>query len=83
MTKFKVGFLAGVITMYFCDPQSGAERRRRWAGWWERNRDDLESAAHDAASTGRQMARAGQELSQQVARTAAVAGARVRERLGR
>jgi hypothetical protein len=79
MTRLKIGFLAGVITMYFFDPGSGAERRRRWADWWGRNRGDVEAAARNAASIARQMA----DACQEVARTAAGAGARVRERLTR
>lgn len=81
MKRFAVGFLAGVVTMYFCDPVQGEERRRRFADWWSRSRDDVQATVGDMVSTSRQAAQASQELSRHVAQTTIVAGRRVREKL--
>jgi hypothetical protein len=82
MNRFTFGFLAGLMTMYFCDPQQGAVRRQRWADWWSRNEEPLRATARDVASTGRQGAEMSQQLGRQVARTTCAATGRVRARLG-
>jgi hypothetical protein len=82
MNRFTFGFLAGLLTMYFCDPQHGAIRRARWADWWSRNEGTLRATAKDIVSTGRQVAEASEQLGRQVARMTSAAGSRVRARLG-
>jgi hypothetical protein len=82
MKRFTFGFLAGLLTMYFCDPQQGAVRRQRWADWWSRNEGTLRATAKDIVSTGRQAAEASQQLGRQVARTTGATASRVRARLG-
>ena len=70
MGRFLYGALIGGAAMYLLDPESGAERRQRLAGWWRRNRgpmmevgqatsqriDDLKPAAEQAASSAAETA---------------------------
>jgi DNA-binding transcriptional LysR family regulator len=83
MKRFAIGFLTGLVTMYFCDPEHGELRRRRFSEWWSRNRDDVQATVHDVVETSRQAAEAGQGLSRQVVHTTVIAGRRVREKLNR
>jgi hypothetical protein len=81
MKRFEIGFLAGLVTMYFCDPQHGEGRRQRFAEWWSRNREDVQATVHDVMATSRQAAQASHELRRHVVQTTTVAGRRVREKL--
>jgi hypothetical protein len=83
MKRFAFGVLAGMAIMYFCDPEHGAERRRRAAAWWERNRQDVRATFQDVVATSRQAATAGQRLGQGVVHQTSAAKTKVRDTLRR
>jgi hypothetical protein len=83
MKKLAMAFVAGMVTMYFLDPEQGPVRRRRWAEWWDHSRPVLQQTGQDVATTARQIGVAGRGLGDRVARTADCASSRLRARLAR